>query len=333
MDHIDETNEETETAEVANTAPTETLADAISKAIDATPAEDSAPVSASADGGESAGADAEPAKAAAEEAAKPADESAPASTDADDDLAIPAELKGRTRERFERLTTRLKEAGEKATAAMSFADRWRETIASTGASPEYIGQTFEIVRAIHSGDPKQLETALTMLDETRASIAKALGKDVPGVDVLADFPDLAEGVASGDLGRAHALELAKVRRQTAAVEQHRAKQTTEQQREKAINDGAAAVDTFMESMKATDPMFGAKMALLKPVLASVARNAPPDRWAAEVAELYRNVPVQAPPAPKENPQPFRAARPSGAGGARPAAAPASMLDAITAVLG
>jgi len=75
------------------------------------------------------------------------------------------------------------------------------------------------------------------------------------------------------------------------------------------------------------------MAVLKPSLAALARNAPPERWAAEVADLYRNVPVQAPPAPAAQPQPFRAARPGGVGGARPAAAPSSMLDAITAALG
>lgn len=332
MDKIEESNEENG----GGSAP-ESLADAIAQAVDSAPSDD-AMIAATgvdeADGeadeaeAEADVVDADPDKA---KAAATADDAA--QPDGDDDLTVPPDLKGRTRERFERLTARLKEASEKTATAMAFADRWRETVASTGASPEYIGKTLEFVRAIHSGDVKQLESALSMLDETRASIAKALGKDVPGVDVLADFPDLADGVASGDLGRAHALELARVRRQAAAVEQQRGKATAEQQRDQLVNEGAQAVDAFMESMKATDPMFGAKMALLKPVLASVARNAPPDRWAAEVAELYRNVPVQAPPAPKENPQPFRAARPSGVGGGRPAAAPASMLDAITAVLG
>lgn len=325
MPKIDESNEENG----GGSAP-ESLADAIAQAVDSAPSDDAMIAATGIDEAEAEAnvVDADPDKA---KAAATADDAA--QPDGDDDLTVPPDLKGRTRERFERLTARLKEASEKTAAAMAFADRWRETVASTGASPEYIGKTLEFVRAIHSGDVKQLESALSMLDETRASIAKALGKDVPGVDVLADFPDLADGVASGDLGRAHALELARVRRQAAAVEQQRGKVTAEQQRDQLVNEGAQAVDAFMESMKATDPMFGAKMALLKPVLASVARNAPPERWAAEVAELYRNVPVQAPPAPKENPQPFRAARPSGAGGARPAAAPASMLDAITAVLG
>jgi hypothetical protein len=67
-----------------------------------------------------------------------------------------------------------------------------------------------------SGD---YEGALKIIENTRAGILKALGREGPGVDLLAEHPDLKARVDNQEISRADALELANNRRANAARQQ------------------------------------------------------------------------------------------------------------------
>jgi hypothetical protein len=263
----------------------------------------------------------------APEAAAPAE---PVKTEPDDELAVPDDLKGRTRERFEKLTATLKTTREEAQQARTYAENWRKTIESTQAPPEAVGETLEILRLIHSGDPAQMGQALDKMEQARANLAKALGRDLPGVDALDDFPDLREEVSAGDLTKKRALEIAATRRAQQAVQGRQQAQTAEQQRQQLIDTSAAEVDALLAGLKGTDPAYAARMSVLQPMLRSIAANTPPERWASAVRDAYAAVQVQTPPVQRVH-QPIRPS-PTGAGSS-PGKAPASVLDAINAALG
>jgi hypothetical protein len=253
---------------------------------------------------------------------------AAAKPEGEDDLSVPDDLKGRTRERFEKLTTTLKETRQQAQQATEYAQRWRDTIESTKAPPEAVGETLEILRLIHSGDPAQMGQALDKLEAARANLAKALGRDLPGVDPLSDHADLAAEVERGELNRQRALELARIRAAEQAQRNQSQQQTAAQQREQAIEQGAQAVDQLLADLKRTDASYAARMGVLQPMLRTIAANTPPERWVAAVREAYAAVQVQS---ASLTHQPLR---PAAAGaGSRPSAQPASVLDAISAALG
>jgi murein DD-endopeptidase MepM/ murein hydrolase activator NlpD len=258
----------------------------------------------------------------------PTPKPAAAKPEGEDDLSVPDDLKGRTRERFEKLTTTLKETRQQAQQATEYAQRWRDTIESTKAPPEAVGETLEILRLIHSGDPAQMGQALDKLEAARANLAKALGRDLPGVDPLGDHADLAAEVERGELSRQRALELARIRAAKQAQRNQSQQQTAAQQREQAIEQGAQAVDQLLAELKRTDASYATRMGVLQPMLRTIAANTPPERWVAAVREAYAAVRV---PASAPAHQPLRPAA-AGAGG-KPAAQPASVLDAINAALG
>ena len=319
-----------------NTTPeaAPTLLDVIGDAVESTeeaPAEEVPEPEAEAPDAEAEAPPAEEPK-AEEKPAEPAPAAAaPAKPEGDDDLSVPDDLKGRTRERFEKLTNSLKATREAEERARTYAENWRKTIESTQAPPEAVGETLEILRLIHSGDPAQMGQALDKLEAARANLAKALGRDLPGVDALADFPDLAEEVSAGELTKKRALEIAQTRRVQQATQNRQQTQTAEQQRQQVIDTNAAAVDSLLAELQRTDPSYSARMQVLQPMLRTIAANTPPDRWTAAVREAYGSIQPAAPAPVQRTHQPLRPS-PTGAGPA-PGKAPANVLEAITAALG
>lgn len=319
-----------------------TLLDIVGEAVDSVDASDASPAAIAehedqTDLAPAADIEAAPEEATAEDVAPgteqseavqtPAPKAASAKPEGEDDLTVPDDLKGRTRERFEKLTTTLKETRQQAQQAAEYAQRWRDTIESTKAPPEAVGESLEILRLIHSGDPAQMGQALDKLEAARANLAKALGRDLPGVDPLGDHADLAAEVERGELSRQRALELARIRAAEQAQRNQSQQQTAAQQREQAIEQGAQAVDQLLAELKRTDASYATRMGVLQPMLRTIAANTPPERWVTAVREAYAAVRI---PASASAHQPLRPAA-AGAGG-RPAAQPASVLDAINAAL-
>jgi hypothetical protein len=210
----------------------------------------------------------------------------------------------------------------------------RDTITSilqeTKTTPDQLSAYLEFNRMLQSGDPKDLESALGMIEGQRNALYKALGREPSdgGVDLLAEFPDLQEKVAEAKITREDALELANGRRAQAAAaardKQQRASAQTAEQHKKAQNDALAAITAWTTDLSKTDIDYKAKEDKLLEQVEEVIKNYPPDKWVATLKLLYSGlvIPKAAAAAPKEK-QPIR---PSGA---RPGAkAPQNMFEAM-----
>ncbi|GAB2619922.1 hypothetical protein [Novilysobacter erysipheiresistens] len=288
---------------------------------------------------EAADAEREAAEAAAAEAAKPADgEPDPAKADKakpDDGAEAAAEadslgLKGKANERFREMAAEIKtlapikEQLEKAgitdiaqlpqmVQSAKNGEDMVEMVSSTGASPEQFGQTLDYLSLIskaNSGDRKAAEQAFELIQGEVTALAKALGREVPGLfDPLAEHPDLAEQIEAGDLTRKAALEVVGARNHQNALQRQRqqADQQTQAQRqqEQVVNQARSQLVQWDAAMAAKDPTYPAKRAALNAEVAKIRQQFPPAQWVAATELAYRSIP---------NPQPAPAATTTPAAG-------------------
>jgi hypothetical protein len=203
-------------------------------------------------------------------------------------------------------------------------------LAETKTTPDQMSAYLEFNRMLQSGDPKDLENALAMIENQRVAIYKALGREPEGgdVDLLADFPDLKEKVAEAQITREAALELAAGRRAKAAAEaQSKREQATQQsaaETKKAQDKGLADITAWASGLAKTDIDYKAKEEKLLEQVDEVIKTYPPNQWLATLKLLYQGIAVTkaAPAAPKKE-QPIRPT------GAKPGAkAPQNMFEAM-----
>lgn len=254
----------------------------------------------------------------------------------DDPYAMPEGLSDRAKTRFEDLSRRAKE-GE---GWKQRAEQWQQTIESTGATPDQFGQMLTYSRLVNSGDPTQLRQALAVLESERATIAKALGEEVPGIDLLSDHPDLLQRVQLGEMDRNSALEVARARTSAAAAQQMSQAQRQQQEETVAHRQAVDGLNQLGAQLAAQDPQYEAKYELLKPMIPIIAQM-PPHQWGEAFMQVYRGIALPATaaaPAPTPasmqrmpaTPQPLRN---TGAGGSALQQQAASAQDAIEQALG
>lgn len=242
-------------------------------------------------------------------------------------------------ERFQTLVGMVKEKDAVIEQVNGDLDLIMAPIREASATPEQFRESMNLVKLINSPNQQDQMRALQMLQSTTAALAQRLGQPVPGTDPLDGFPDLLNELNAGKITEARAVELANARRQTAASQnfQRQAQQRTqqEQQAAHAAQAGQAAVAAVEQTLKATDPQYAAKVAVMQTDIAfkNQLKAMHPTQWAAAFAEKYRTVKVAAPaaaprPAAPASPQPLRAKTPAGTA-AKP---PGSMLDAVKAGL-
>lgn len=262
---------------------------------------------------------------------KPADPAAvPASKADDDDLTMPEGLSEKAQERFRKLAGRVHEYGEAYQQAQKTVDEFRQVITATGATPQEFSQALDYLRAMKSGD---MDTALRMVENQRRQISLALGRPLPGADVLAQFPDLRQRVDSYQMDEQAALEIARARvMQHQRMQQEQAYQATTQRQQAIEQERAQAIgqiDQLGLQWAKADPDYAAKEEVIRMQLPAIAQQFPPSMWAHQVRMLYDTIsamPMQAPA--RTAPAPLRASGQSA--GARQ---PGSMLEALQAGLG
>lgn len=246
---------------------------------------------------------------------------------------LPNALKKETRERMQSLISAVKTKDSELQKAVVARDEVLGLIMETKTTPEQYGSALNYLKLVNSGDPAQLEQALTIMQKEVEVLAKALGKAVPGVDVLSAHKDLQDAVEMGTISQEHANELAQNRNtaqfrnaiQTQQTQEHR--QSTAQQT--ALSNGRKALNDLETELKASDPQYAQKAAILVDALKPVIGRADPSEWANIWKTAYSQLKLPAPVArvaPKGVPanQPLRAKTPSGG----QQKAPASMFDAI-----
>ncbi|KRG63908.1 hypothetical protein ABB26_10025 [Stenotrophomonas humi] len=214
--------------------------------------------------------------------------------------AVDAELKdlGITNERTQKRFRELSERAAEVETLRPDAERgrqWEETIKSTGADPQQMGNALNYLAAINSRDPAAMGQAYDFMQQEMAWLAKQLGRPAPGYDPLSEHADLSKQVTDGDMTRAAAEELIRTRRATALQQdsQQRQRQQAEQQgaEQQAHQDALQQVGALGQQLRAADPQFEAKFKAIQPMVAVIQSTLPPQQWAAAIQQAYLAAPA------------------------------------------
>lgn len=174
------------------------------------------------------------------------------------------------------------------------------SIEQTGITPDDFTRLLDYASTItagRNGDRVAVERAFEAVGKEYAAIAKALGKEVPGVyDALDAHADLKAAVESGDLDRKHAAELAMARDRTQSLQQHQ-QQTTQHQQTEAAQQQALQQIVQFDKQQAQNPTYAAKRPILDAMVRNIRATLPPDQWLQATQQAYATIPDVAPAAP------------------------------------
>ncbi|KIQ21554.1 hypothetical protein [Xanthomonas campestris] len=222
------------------------------------------------------------------------------------DLGITNE---RTQKRFRELSERAAEVEPLRTKAAK-ADEWEHTITSTGASPQQFGNALNYLAAINSKDPDAMAQAYDAMSKELQWLGQKIGREAPGFDPISAHPDLAEKVASGDLTREVAAEMAQHRQRGVLQQEQRTTQQQTYQAEQAHQYGISQVAALGEQLKASDPFFAKKLPFLMPTVDVIQQTLPPEQWVPAIHQAYLRLPAVAAPAPAAPAAPRQANNPT-----------------------
>ncbi len=251
---------------------------------------------------------------------------------------IPKDLKPATQERLREVIKTAKEAVAERDQIKGDFDYMIQGVQATGATPEQYGETLSWLRLFNSESTEDRTKALELVETVADRLATLLGKERTVGDPLAKHDDLRQAVANGQITTKYAQEMARVRNRDGFQNEIRTAATAEQQQqqqaEAATNQARTELNTLEATLKATDPQYDAKRAMLVPVLQPIFKTMPPTMWKAAFEQAYRNLPSQTPGAPRPSvprDQPLRANKNPSGGGSKGAAG--SALDAVNEALG
>lgn len=256
------------------------------------------------------------------EAAPPAPAPEP---DAETDRAVKElGLKGRAEERFRELTSQVKELTplrealakhqitdasriEQVIESAQRAQEWEDTVLASTATPEQFGSALNVIKAMNSDDPKMQNAAFDAMLGEVVNLGRRLGREVPGlVDPLEAHADLLQEVNNGDISRKRALEIAAQRATSTVVETRETTRAQQDQHQAALNQAITDITALNDQLKAADPDYARKLALLQPTLDVIRETVHPSQWKDKIERAYRKLPALPPaaaPAPAPAPAP------------------------------
>ena len=261
-----------------------------------------------------------------EEQPKPA--ASPEQEEAELVKAIPSE-RGR-----KRMTQLLREGRE----ARTNLDSFRRVVSDSGLDQESFGNLLTITKLCSSANPQDLDRGLKMLEDVRTALYRQVGREAPGVDLLAGQSDLQERVKAMGISREDALEIARGRQAEAAQKAQYEAARQEQAEQAAFMaklDNFKQVTTQAFAAHQNDLDFNERIAVLQKrftpqEIIRFAREVPPEQWGPTLMYYYDMAGdmVQRPAAqPRPN---VIAGRPSRAAGARVNAKVAATPEGIAA---
>lgn len=170
----------------------------------------------------------------------------------------------------------------------------QRTINSAGLDKESFSNLMEISRLVSSNDPQEIERGLKAFEDVRTRMYQSLGREAPGVDLLAQYPDLAQKVNGMTMSREDALQIVQARQVQAAEKERYAAQKAQQQELSRIQSfGQQVQQTFAARSKEAD--FDARIEVLKKhfsrpgVVQQFVASNPPENWASALMWMYDNV--------------------------------------------
>lgn len=261
-----------------------------------------------------------------EEQPKPA--ASPEQEEAELVKAIPSE-RGR-----KRMTQLLREGRE----ARTNLDSFRRVVSDSGLDQESFGNLLTITKLCSSANPQDLDRGLKMLEDVRTALYRQVGREAPGVDLLAGQSDLQERVKAMGISREDALAIARGRQAEAAQKAQYEAARQEQAEQAAFMaklDNFKQVTTQAFAAHQNDLDFNERIAVLQKrftpqEIIRFARDVPPEQWGPTLMYYYDMAGdmVQKPAAqPRPN---VIAGRPSRAAGARVNAKVAATPEGIAA---
>lgn len=222
----------------------------------------------------------------------------------------------RGQERIKQVFAKAKEAESKATQLEADVTEFRQMVVSTGMTPDEFAQSLEFGRLVKIGDEKSLRTALEMVEQQRELICKQLGVEAPGVDPLADFPELKKAVENMEVSRAHAIELAKYKRQEQSRQQAQQAQVQSQQSmqefQQQLDAAQQAANAYFVTRK-NEADYPAKIARIQEYFKDPAKinefvsTYEPRQWFAQIKFMYDNMAIPAAPRAQQS-QPARSSQ-------------------------
>lgn len=152
------------------------------------------------------------------EASEGSTEEQPEPDDAEEDLAaMPEAVRERTRQRFEKMSQGYQEINQQLEQVSQEFEQVTQdhqalvgAITETGLDAQQFAGVLDLVSAINSTDPRDLQYAREKLSGQLREINVRLGDEET---LLGTHPDLAEAVENLEITREHAVELAKARTQ------------------------------------------------------------------------------------------------------------------------
>lgn len=212
-------------------------------------------------------------------------------------------------------------------------------IKETGASPQQFADSLEYLRLVNSPNPADKEAALNIMQREIASLARIIGKPVPGVNMLEGHDDLIADVGAGRLSMERAAEIAAGREQR-AFQQRQAQGAQQAQREtQAIaqaRETARSQLNALDQVLRSDPHYAQKRKIVTEQMRPVFAQIHPTQWAAAFKNAWDKLngvqfeqapaarPTATPPAGVPRNTPIRPVNPAGT--ATPA--PKSLAEAI-----
>jgi len=259
---------------------------------------------------------------------------------ADDFMLKPEELKvlhAKTQERMHTLHRYAKDQeavvaqqGETIKAMSAARDEILATFKEYRAEPDDLIPLLEVNLLVKTG---RYEEALKWVDTQRAGILKELGREAPGVDLLAEFPDLKQKAEDEQITRADAVELANARRREKASSEAAARARDERGKftavEEAQNTALISIERWCAGKSKGDIDYKKKEEKILTKLDAIIKKYPPQLWLPTLEQIYDSIEVVKEAAPINS-----GAQPLRPGGPKPGARQATnMEDAIRQGLG
>ena len=267
---------------------------------------------------------AEAAQAAAAGVQKPAtDPNAP-----EDITAMPEGLGQKAQERFQRLAGTVKELTQQTQSLTEQVGYVRDTFQQHGITQPQFEQAASVLGMLNRGDYRG---ALTVLDQQRQQIALQLGEALPGVDALAQFPELRQKVDGLMMTEADALQMAKMMQTQGYQQQLRQQWEQNQQQQQAaqqsVRSAQGQVDTWWKQTAASDLDAPVIEAQLLPHIPALLQGVPPEAWVGVIQAQYKILKQAAGTFRHQSNGAPAPLRPTGSG-AQPQQRPGSMYEAM-----
>jgi hypothetical protein len=247
---------------------------------------------------------------------------------------IPENLKKETSERIRSLIDTAKTVTAERDQIKENFEYLITGVQATGATPAQYGETLSWLALFNSRDPAQQEKALELVESVAERLATLLGKERSVGDPLGNHADLKDAVAKGQLTAQYAKEIARTRNGQQFRQELTTHATTEQQRQEQAQQeevaGRNALANLEATLRASDPDYERKKAILVPALKPIMGSIPWSQKAAKFQDAYKNLnlPKEAPRPKVPANQPMRNKQPAGG----QAKQPSSMLEAISGAL-